>query len=150
MSHWRLPRQLLGQPPPLAAGSLVFSPLRKAKGGKLGAEGLGGSAPGREHSWGAWRRGGLLSETPSCSNARSTDISTQARLVCPAARHRHTHVHTHTNTCANAMGHNSLAAPSCARVPGLPWTPLTWSPQGLPGRAWKHRADSGRPWRGHG
>lgn len=52
MSHWRPPEQLVGQPPPLAAGSLVFSPLRKAKGGKLGAQGdLGalskaGSTPG--------------------------------------------------------------------------------------------------------
>ena len=49
------PRQLVGQPPPLAAEGLAFSLLREANGRKLGHRGLGCPVPSREHSWGRGR-----------------------------------------------------------------------------------------------
>lgn len=104
MSHWRLPQQLVGQPPPLAAGSLVFSPLRKAKGGKLGAQGAGrlcrrqGALRGHLEVWASCHRlPPTVTPEPQTSPCRHS-------LWAPQ---HHTGKHTHTHT----QGYHGLALP---------------------------------------
>lgn len=147
MSHWRLPQQLVGHPPPLAAGSLVFSPLRKAKGGKLGAQG----------AWRLCRRQGALrghlEVWASCHRLPPTVTPETQTSPCRHtlwAPQRHTGTHTDTQTPTHW---GTMALPCPSRLPSRPrlaldpthLEPTRSSKQGLETQS-RLRLAMERPW----